>query len=197
MTEREFWEWFEQNQDDLFAFEKDEEAIFDRLAEAMNQVHEDLTFEFGPVDEDGARPFVISAGGIKSAFPSVESLYAAAPTLPKWRFIKYRQRSNPINTLEYADREIKASDVHYLIFKDEDPDKVGIAIFLDGYTEEDHREIWGQIGYLLLDDALGEYDVETRVGAIAFFDRTSEHFQHARPLPELPAHFDRTIAAKG
>lgn len=37
--EQAFWIWFEKNQDDLLHFEKDQEAIFDRLSEALNTVH--------------------------------------------------------------------------------------------------------------------------------------------------------------
>lgn len=65
-------------------------------------------------------------------------------------------------------------------------------VFLDGYAESDHGT-WGQIGYLFLDQALGEFDVESHVGAIVFSDRESRHFQHARPLAELPRHFDESL----
>lgn len=194
--EQVFWKWFESNQDDLFHFERDREAIFDRLSGALNKVHRDLTFEFSPVRKDGTREFAISAGGIKAAFPSVEALHAAAPKLPKWTILKYRQRRFPINDLEFAGRKVKSADVHYAIFKDEDPKKVGIMIFLDGYTEKEKGSVWGQIGYLFLDEALGEYDVETHVGSIVFFNRESKYFEHARPLSELPAHFDEKLGRK-
>ena len=100
--EQAFWKWFEKNQEDLFHFEKNREAVFDRLAKALKKVHDDLTFEFSPVRENGTREFVISAGGIKTAFPSVEALHASAPKLPKWTILKYRQRRFPINDLEFA-----------------------------------------------------------------------------------------------
>lgn len=192
-NEQAFWNWFERNQDDLFHFEKDREAIFDRLSEAMHKVHRDLTFEFSAIRLDGWREFVISAGGIKDAFASVESLHASAPKLERWRFSKFRQRRFPLNDLKFGGREIKADNVHYAIFKEGDPNKVGIMVFLDGYSEEERSAFWGHIGYLFLDEALGEYDVETHVGAIVFFDRDSMYFEHASPLSELPAHFDEKL----
>ena len=115
--EQAFWKWFETNQDDLYSFEKDREAIFDRLSAAMHNVNKDLTFEFGPIGEDDSREFTISAGGIQSAFPHIEALHAAAPKLSKWTFLKYRQRRSPINDIEFADRKVKSSDVHFAIFK--------------------------------------------------------------------------------
>ena len=66
-------------------------------------------------------------------------------------------------------------------------------VFLDGY-KEDEKSTWGQIGYLLLDEALGEYDVETKVGAIVFQSRESKHFERAHPLRELPKDFDDYFA---
>ncbi len=191
-----FWKWFKQNQDEVFQFEKDTKAVFDRLGAAMERVHEDLTFEFSPVRTDGTREFVISAGGIKAAFPSVDALHAAAPDLPKWTILKYRQRRSPINDLEFAGRKVRSGDVHYAIFKDDDQKKVGIIVFLDGYSEKEKR-VWAQIGYLFLDEALGEYDVEMHVGAIEFSDRDSKYFEHASPLGELPAHFDKRLGRKG
>ena len=191
--EQVFWKWFEKNQDELYHFEKDREPVFDRLSTAMGKVDDYLTFEFGPVRVDGKREFVISAGGIKSAFPSVESLHNAAPKLPKWKISKYRQRRFPINDIVFAGRKVKSDDVHYAIFTDDDPKKVGIMIFLDGYSETDKGSVWGQIGYLLLDEALGEYAMETQVGAIVFFDRTSKYFEHASPLSGLPSHFDEKL----
>src|SRR5882724_4779444 len=74
-AEADFWQWFQRNEADLFDFERDQEAIFDRLAAEMHKVHPSLTFEFGS-KENGRREFVISADGIKDAFPKVESLYA-------------------------------------------------------------------------------------------------------------------------
>lgn len=188
-----FWKWFEKNQDTLFNFEKDRERTFDRLGAAMSKVHQDLTFEFGPIRNDGTREFIISAAGIKTAFPAVESLFAAAPVMPKWKILKYRQRRLPIHDLEFGATKVKSSEVHYAIFKDSAPDKVGVMLFMEGYTEKDGNSEWRQIGYLFLDEALGEFDVETHVGAIAFFDCKSQYFEHARPLAELPSHFDELL----
>lgn len=126
----------------------------------------------------------------------MEALHAAAPKLKNWTFLKFRQRRFPIHDVEFAGRTVKSADVHYALFKDQDPKKVGIMIFLDGYTEEEKGKVWGQIGYLFLDEALGEFDVETHVGAIAFFNRDSKYFEHARPLSELPSHFDEKIRQK-
>lgn len=58
-----FWKWFAKHDDRLFSFEADQDAIFQELGKAINKIHPDLTFEFGPVSEAGKREFIISAGG--------------------------------------------------------------------------------------------------------------------------------------
>lgn len=182
-----FWQWFTKNESRLFSFEANQEAIFDEIGTAMARVNSDLTFEFSPVLANGKREFVISAGGIKSAFPAVEALYKKAPSLKHWIWVKYRPRRTPINDIEYGGKKISVDDVHYILAKD--TDKPGIVLFFNGYNEKDKTK-FGQIGYLFLDEALGEYDVEMKVGFIEFQSRESKYFPNASPLKELPSHFD-------
>jgi hypothetical protein len=188
-----FWQWFQKNETQLLAFEKDRDRIFAELAAAMKRVHLDLTFEFSPVLSDGRREFVISAGGLKAAFPAVEALHAAAPKMEKWSVVKFRPRRSPLNDLEFSGRKIRAADVHFRIFRDQAPGKVGVMLFLDGYRDAE-KDIFGQMGFLFLDEALGEYDVETRLGAIVMQGRDSQHFAGARPLADLPQDFDAYFA---
>lgn len=184
-----FWDWFAQNERSLYSFEADQEPVFDRLAAALQRVHPSLTFEFGPVEGDGRREFVISADGLREAFSAVERLHAAAPVMPRWQWVKFRPRREPMD-LEIGGRSIRAGDVRYLLFSDEDRDKVGILLFMPGYTEAEHN-VFGQAGFLLLDNVLGEYDIETRVGAIDFQSPDSQHFARSKPLSELAEHFDQ------
>jgi len=190
--EETFWKWFTANESRLFSFEKNQDAIFDELGAQMNRVNDDLTFEFGPV-KNGKREFVISAGGVKKAFPSVEALYSKAPSLPRWIWVKYRPRRLPINDLTYGGQSVKADDVRYVLTKD--GDKVGIVMFFDGYNEGE-KGTFGQIGFLFLDEALGEYSIETQVGFIEFQGHDSKYFAQSHPLRELPAHFDEQVGRR-
>ncbi|MCX7747469.1 MAG: hypothetical protein N2645_11375 [Clostridia bacterium] len=187
--EEKFWHWFKENEENLFYFEKDRDLVFNKLANQLEKVNRDLTFEFGPVSENGKREFVISAGGIRKSFPAVEALCEKAPGFDRWDIVKFRPRRNPINDIGFANKSVKAEDVYYKFFKDEDPNKVGLIIFIKDYKEEE-KDIWGQIGFLFLDEALGEYDVETKIGAIVFNGIESEYFENAQPLKELAHKFD-------
>ncbi len=156
----------------------------------MHKVHPSLTFEFGP-KQGNQREFVISADGIRDAFPKVESLYASAPPLPKWKLIKFRPRREPMD-LQYGGVSVKVSSVSVLI--QPDGQKVGLTVIIPGYTKENHKTYAG-FAFLFLDQALGEFDVETRVGFIEV-QAPSSASSGAHPLHEFPKAFDMFFAKK-
>lgn len=90
---------------------------------------------------------------------------------------------------------MRSAEVKYLLFRDDKPGKLGVMVFIPGYTEPE-RPTYGQIGYLFLDEALGEYDVEMRVGAIVFAGQDSKYFTHGHPLSNLGADFDHYFAGQ-
>jgi hypothetical protein len=184
--EQAFWKWFVSNEDDLMHFERDREAIFDELAAELQKVHPDLTFEFGP-DNDGIREFVLSAAGIKKAFGAVKLLAAAAPELPHWKVTAFRPRRPVECAIEIGRRHIDPEDVQYSLLRG--TNELGIHLFIPGYSK-DNAEL-GQIGYLFLDEALGEYDVEMKVGLIEMFPRETETAGPRFPLRDLEKHFDQ------
>lgn len=188
--ESDFWKWFQQNEPALFDFEQDQEFIFNHLETALHKVESNLTFEFGP-KQDGQREFVISADGIRAAFPSVDQLYAAAPPLKRWKFIKFRPRREPFD-IKYQGVLVKADSVSVLI----EPDglKAALTILIPGYTKV-KDDTFRTIAYLFLDQALGEFDVETRVGFIEVA-APSERYKLAEPLRALPKAFDAFLAGR-
>jgi hypothetical protein len=187
--EQAFWKWFLDHEDELMHFERDREAVFDALAAELQNVNPDLTFEFGP-ERDDCREFVISAAGIKSSFPAVESLAAAAPKLKRWTITAFRPRRPVGNIIEFADLRVDPQDVEYSLLRGKT--ELGLYLFIPGYSD-DNSEV-GQIGYLFLDEALGEYDVETKLALIKMFPPEAETAGPRYPLRELPDHFDEVYA---
>jgi hypothetical protein len=187
-----FWRWFQDHETELFNFEQDQEAVFDRLSRSLCAVHKDLTFEFGP-KEDGCREFVISAGGLKDAFPAVQNLYETRPKFQRFRVTAFRPRRKVTNDVELDGLRIRAADVYYKLCKDTDPRKAGIMLFLPAYSTADTR--FGQIAYLLLDEALGEYDVEMKVGGIQLQPHESKEFAGSHPIQGLGDAFDTIMKA--
>src|SRR5689334_14323089 len=90
--EQDFWTWFQKNKDDYYHFENNQDKLFDKLNSQLNRIHNDLTFEFSPIHEDGVRELFISADGLRAAFDSVISLVDKAPEIPGWKIVAFRQR---------------------------------------------------------------------------------------------------------
>lgn len=180
-----FWRWFVEHEQDLLNFEKDRERVFDELANELQKVDCDLTFEFGP--KEAKREFVVSAGGVKRAFPAVTALTAAAPRLENWEITAFRQRRGALETIEFGDKRVDPKDVRFALL---DNGKIaGIYLFIPGY--QDHDIDFKQIGYLLLDALLGEYDVEMGVGLIKMFAPEANIRGERFPLATLPELFDK------
>lgn len=115
----------------------------------------------------------------------MEKLYAAAPTLKKWTIIKFRPRRDPFD-ITYKGVSVQAESV--TVFLTKTGPKATVTVLIPGYTESRHESYAG-IAFLLLDQALGEYDIETRVGVIDVA-RPSARFASVRRLEDLPKAFD-------
>jgi hypothetical protein len=184
-----FWEWFETHEDEIFHFERKQEKVFDKLASRLRRVHPDLVFEFSSVI-DGRREFTVSAGGINSIFPEVTALARAAPDLPRWQIIAFRQRQD-IPEIRCGDKSLKRDAV----FFDYIPsgDKIDLLLFIPGFADSSPGGLTGlkTIGYLLLDSAVGEYDVETKIAGIRMLDASEYPERRRIPLRDLPSVVDK------
>lgn len=194
-AEKAFWDWFVRHEPKLFSFradrEDEREGVFDEIAAQLQKVHPDLAFEFGP--NAAQREFVISAGGIKGAFSSVSSLVGAAPIFDRWRITAFRQRRNPVGVVEFRGKRVDPKDVQFTLLSN---GKVpGVRLFIPGYQESDSD--LKTIGYLLLDECLGEYDVESRLGPIEMLSADTRTDGQRHPFRELPKRFDELVASLG
>jgi hypothetical protein len=190
-SEEKFWQWFARHEAELFDFERDQERIFDELSDELQKVDRDITFEFGRKDDpkEGVREFVVSAGGIRRAFSAVQTLVSAAPTLDHWQVTAFRPRRVPC-IVELGEKRVDPEDVQFSLL--DNGTVVGIYLFIPGFRDDDIS--FKEIGYLLLDSSLGEYDVETRVGLIEMLSPETQTGGDRYPLAQLPTLFDRLVA---
>lgn len=180
-----FWAWFSQDEKRLFEFESDKARVLDDIEENLSDVNPDLEFELGPI-QDGRREFVISAGGLSEVAPDVERLYACRPELSRFTVTRYRPRREP------TDLSLGGVSVPYdRVFFKLRPDGryTAIDLYIPGFSNE--NEAYGALGFLYLDQVLGEETVMTRAGEINFHDQSGPDFKGARPLAELRAAFDK------
>jgi hypothetical protein len=192
--ESRFWQWFAANSDRLQRFQEDQEQLFDELGTELNRVHAGLTFEFGPVEE-GRRHFVVSADGIRDRFPAVERLVAAAPDLPGWNILPFRQRVGTELTIQYGDIELGAEDIWFTA--EPQGDRVNLTLYVRGLPPKfppGRRKMHQGAAFILLDAALGEYDTEMKVGGIDWKPLPKDPAAEGlRPFPELPEAVDRMV----
>jgi hypothetical protein len=184
----EFWRWFSEHETELFDFEADQERIFDEVAAELQRIDPDLSFEFGPKEKK--REFVISASGMKRAFPAVVSLAKAAPQLDRWQITAFRPRRDPQTVETFGGKQVLLAEVQFSLL--DNGKTAGIYLFIPGYRDDDL--VLKQVGYLLLDETLGEYDVEVGLGLIKMFAPDTRTPGERYPLSELPVLFDKLVA---
>ena len=185
--ESNFWRWFDAHAAQVATMQRADEPIADELAAALHEVDPRLTFELGV----RTRPheLIISADGLRVLFPTVKKLVAAAPSLPGWRIIAFRPRQS-IGTIELGSGLRLSSDaVLYDVLPTTRPgQRTDLALYVPGVGGADDAAV-KQAVYLLLDAALGEYDVETKIGKIDWHPATARTTT-ARPLNGLAAVVD-------
>ena len=114
----------------------------------------------------------------------------AAPPFDRWQVTAFRPRRTPSNVVEFRGKRADPRDVRFSLL--DNGKNVGIYLFIPGFQEGNAD--WKQIGYLLLDETLGEYDVESRLGLIKMLPPDAQTKVERQPLAKLPAMFDQLVS---
>jgi len=156
-----FWDWFLANEERLFTSIGMESPAFRDLARELRRFNPGLVFEVGNI-ENRRRELVVSADGIAELFPAVEELVCAAPALDRWCLVPLRPRRGS-RTIEFGNVRVTPDDVRVACARD--GHRLGLTVYIRGYHETP-SQLYEQVAFLLLDAAIGEYDVESRIGYI-------------------------------
>ncbi len=157
-----FWKWFSSNSERILNFENAQEKVFNDIMAQLSKFHPDLTFEISSWLGD-TREFVISADGIKEAFPFVTQLASAAPSLPNWTIRAFRPRIEVQFEIEVGAIKLDPKEIWFSSASVDG--KVDLTIYYPHYTEETEQEFL-RATFILLDAALGEYDTEMKLGFV-------------------------------
>jgi len=98
-----------------------------------------------------------------------------------------------VNVVKFGGKRVDPKDVQFTLLSN--GKMAGVRLFIPGYQEAD-SDI-RQIGYLLLDEALGEYDVESSLGPIEMLSPETHTEGQRFPFAELPRQFDKLVASLG
>jgi len=182
----EFWNWVRAHSAELKNAKTGSEPVLNELSVELNKAAPGVVFELGV--NSVPFEFILSADGVIEHFGAVMRLSAAAGDVPGMKVVAFRQRKK-VDGLELhvEEQKIAASNVMFTSAKDKEPGKLALEIYIEGYDEKNAEPI--QRGaFLLLDTAIGEYDMETRVGGIRFHGFPAP--AGAKALPQLVAEID-------
>ena len=101
----------------------------------------------------------------------------------------FRPRRPP-NIVEFRGKRLDPRNVQFSLL--DNGKTAGVYLFIAGFQENDPD--LKQIGYLVPDETLGEYDVESRLGLIKMLSPETRTDGMRYPLAELAARFDDLVS---
>ncbi len=163
----EFWSWFVANEQNLLESDDPEGEALSELTDRLRNVHEDLVWEIDPAGTM-PRQLTISADGLPDALDAVEAICDAAPELPDWEFIRFRPRV-PEEVLagmriRMNEIELDATTIEVTLYPLEEG-VIAIEAFLPGCPADEDPD-FTNVFFILLDAAIGEFDVMTKAGPV-------------------------------
>jgi hypothetical protein len=184
---KDFWRWLAEHRKDIHreiegpgAPTSQDWSIL-QLSRRLREVDAGMVHEIGMADP-ATIELIISADGIKDVFPAVIDLVKSAPPLDGFKITAFRPRISNGMHLIVAGREITDDLLTYRLAKDEGA--LGLELFIDCDLDPEARAM---VGFLSLDQHLGEYDVATGLGWIEFADGRPDD---ASPITRLAHDFD-------
>ncbi|QQR75038.1 MAG: hypothetical protein IPJ17_05505 [Holophagales bacterium] len=178
-----FWEWFRENQDSFRSMSPPNETVLNAIEDRLARIEPGLVPEFA-LEGGRATTFVISADGVRDRFRAVMETVKRAPALPGWKVVAFRQPGDPSLEVEIRGVRLGAADLWFS--SEADGQKTGLSLYVRGLTESNRQELM-RLGFILLDNALGEFLVETAVGFIDWQPLPSDPGPPLRPFPEIQA----------
>jgi hypothetical protein len=151
--------------------EEPHEPTMTKLHNQLKRIHPGLVFEFEV--QCAPRSFVVSADGDSSLFPTVLDVVERAPPLPGWKVLAFRQPGRADVSIEMRGVRLGPDDISAAVRPH--AGLADITLFVRDYSAE-NGEALGHAAFILLDNALGEFLVETAIGGLEL-----------RPLAEAPA----------
>jgi hypothetical protein len=177
-SKKEFWRWLASHRREIHeditgsAPAESRRWSINELGRRLRAVDADLVHEIGMADPSTIE-LIVSADGMKAAFRGVIDLVQSAPPLDGFKITAFRPRCGDGLQLEVAGQTITDQLLTYRLISE--GDLLGLELFIDSDLAEKVRSM---VGFLSLDQRLGEYDVATGLKWI--------EFAGGRPADALP-----------
>ena len=172
-AQSDFWTWFKEKESEFPATAEFGASYGKELSRRLALVHPGLVYEIS-VPENGPKELVISADGLRNLIPHVRNLVGAAPAVEGWTFTAFRPRMKDYAKfkLRFGGREFDPGKLW--CYSRVQGGRFDLIVYHPAYSDEARNLIMNGT-YILLDMALGEFDVMTGI-------RSIDHQQ----LPENP-----------
>lgn len=167
--EKQFWDWFEKNQQRLVEFidsEGKDYEVFHEMSKEIKKVNPLLFSELSLDRETNKYQLIVTPDGIRDGLKPTIKLTDEAPEFENWEIIRFRPVNEDFN-LEIEGMHYNSDDFRVLRSFDMENEMVDIAVCIKGFVENDNMFV--TIGFLALDHLIGEFNILTRVGQIDFF----------------------------
>ncbi len=115
----------------------------------------------------GENEFAVSADGNLEVAPVVRRLVAAAPAIPGWSIVAFRQKDDRAPIAQYGGENVSREDLRLgneIYVRD---GQIGLTLFIQGLDEKNYE---GKVGgtVLLLDSIVGEELAMTKIGSLEY-----------------------------
>ena len=161
-AQTEFWSWFaSQAKGFRTAPQEEMPLIVQHISERIKLVNEGMVCEFG-LDGDQLGELVISGDGIKELIPAVSSFVEAAPKIEGWRVTAFRPRLDQYGEMEltFSGQLISPKTIWFRPLTEEG--EFDVIFYHFDFNEDDSASLINGT-YILLDMAVGELDVMTKI----------------------------------
>jgi hypothetical protein len=160
-TIKNFWNWFEANNQAYLFINEVEEAERDRLMDAigseLHKYNENLWIEIGGFANE-VMELIVTAEGDTEFFNMVEDVVAQAPDIKGWNFVAFLPPmvGDPFK-INYEGVELDTEDMWFLPLEEEDdPKSIGLRICTPNFDEIKDHEYFMSAIYKILETLLGE-----------------------------------------
>ena len=165
---KEFWRWLQSRRRDILSEISGPDALVRQdwsireLGRRLRELDAGLVHEIGMSDPSTIE-LIVSADGVKATFPAVIDLVKSAPPLDGFKITAFKPRCPDGLQLRVGEHVITDELLTYRLVREDDA--LGIEMFIDCDLDQKARTL---VGFLSLDQRLGEYDVATGLKWIEF-----------------------------
>ena len=191
-----FWEWYAGI---AGRFYQEIEAgrcsgLADEVSENVDKRLTHFAWVFGPGAEGKGHSFTLTAEANRHRQFLTQYWHSRAPRLSGWTFFPARQPGR-LGCIVLDESQLRFDPIEFWLtpYVDDQDEEIDLTVWHPLFARMPEKQRW-MVLFLFLDEALGEYCTQQRIGEIKL---NGERLAQAIPLAELPEFVAKTESAKG